>query len=611
MVTASARRAALLALLVLFALPSAAHALSWKECSDFKGVRCSSVTVPLDRGGALPGTVALRLATIGKAKGRTLLYLSGGPGGAGVSEMLGVMSEVQGLQRRFRVVGFDQRGTGRSGLLRCPKLEKDPQLHNTQAAAECAASLGPARAHYTTADSVQDIEAIRQALGVDKLTLFGISYGTELGLAYTRAYPQHVDKLVIDSVLDPDDTDPFFTSSYRNMDPSLQGLCPNHCDGISADPGADLAKLVQQLLATPMHSVAYDGKGRAHKVTVSRNALLHLMFDTDYAPAMRAAIPSAVKSALAGDAAPLARLIYGSAPLEDLGSPSEFSAARYAAICEETPLPWDPTTPLAQRPALAQQRLAAMGPNAFLPFDPAAALEDEVELCLDWPDPNAPPPTPQPFPNVPTLILQGGEDLRTPPEESARVAARLPDVKRVVVPGVGHAVTGDDPSGCGEAVLLDFVDGKSGPTTCKRDPTRVPATLYPPADFAQLPAGKGLPAKVGRTVGAIAAAIDDARFVLSPAVLTNSGGGLRGGSWSVHESTLRFDRFEAVRGVTLTGGGDRAIRLHIGGSKAAKGDVTLRAGGHLTGTLGGRAIKVVLHSSDAATARARASALAR
>jgi pimeloyl-ACP methyl ester carboxylesterase len=269
MVTASARRGALLALLVLFVLPSAAHALAWKACPDFEGVRCSSVTVPLDRSGALPGSIALRLATVGKAKGSTLLYLSGGPGGAGVSELLGVMSEVDGLERRYRVIGFDQRGTGRSGLLRCPKLERDKHLSSTTAAAECANTLGPARAHYTTADSVQDMEAIRQALGVDKLTLFGISYGTELALAYARAYPQHVEKMVIDSVLDPDDTDPFFTSGYRNMSPSLKGLCPDHCEGISADPGADLATLVKQLLVRPIHSVAYDGKGKAHKVTIT------------------------------------------------------------------------------------------------------------------------------------------------------------------------------------------------------------------------------------------------------------------------------------------------------------------------------------------------------
>ena len=59
------------------------------------------------------------------------MYLSGGPGGAGVSEMLSVLSGLPQLERRFQLIGYDQRGTGRSGLLRCPRLERDPHLRDT------------------------------------------------------------------------------------------------------------------------------------------------------------------------------------------------------------------------------------------------------------------------------------------------------------------------------------------------------------------------------------------------------------------------------------------------------------------------------------------------
>ena len=73
------------------------------------------------------------------------------------------------------------------------------------------------------------MEAIRAELGVDKLTLFGISYGTELAIAYARAYPQHVERLILDSVVDYDDRDPFFTVGFRAMGPSLKSLCPLRC----------------------------------------------------------------------------------------------------------------------------------------------------------------------------------------------------------------------------------------------------------------------------------------------------------------------------------------------------------------------------------------------
>src|SRR3954452_20840495 len=266
MVKGTARRAILPALLALLALPNAAQAaLKWGSCVDFRGVRCATLKVPLDRTGADPGTVPLRIAKTGRKSGATLMYLSGGPGGAGVSEMLSIIPLVPGLEKHFRLIGYDQRGTGRSGLLRCPRLEKDRHLRNTAAAEECANTLGAAPHHYTTADSVEDMEAIRQKLGVAKLTLFGISYGTELGLAYARAHPDHVKRLILDSTVDADDSDPFETVNFRAMAPTLRALCPSKCKDISADPAADLARLVAQLRAKPMQAFAYDSLGRSHR----------------------------------------------------------------------------------------------------------------------------------------------------------------------------------------------------------------------------------------------------------------------------------------------------------------------------------------------------------
>ncbi len=253
------RRAVLTALLVaasLFALPNAAQAeLRWGDCVDFDGFSCATLSVPLDRTGVDPGTINLRIGRVGKTSGKTLMYLSGGPGGAGFSEMLSVLPSFPYLIDNFRLIGYDQRGTGRSGLLRCPRLEKDPQLRDTAAAAECAEQIGIARRHYTTPDSVQDIEAIRAELGVEQLTLFGISYGTELALAYARAYPQHVERLVLDSVVDYDDPDPFFTAGMRAMGPSLKSVCPLRCSYLTPDPGAELGQLVAKLHTQPMQAL--------------------------------------------------------------------------------------------------------------------------------------------------------------------------------------------------------------------------------------------------------------------------------------------------------------------------------------------------------------------
>ena len=77
---------------------------------------------------------------------------------------------------------------------------------------------------------------MRKALGVEKLTLFGISYGTKLALAYARAHPEHVERIALDSVLEPDDADAFGREPYQAMAPTLAALCPDRCRGVTADP---------------------------------------------------------------------------------------------------------------------------------------------------------------------------------------------------------------------------------------------------------------------------------------------------------------------------------------------------------------------------------------
>ena len=241
--------AAALALLVVCS-PAVAR-LRWSACRDVEA-ECARLRVPLDRSGAVRGSVPLRVARFGgPARGRpTLLYLSGGPGGAGVREFDSVLFELASLERRYRLVSYDQRGTGYSGVLRCPELERDPRLRSPAAGAACANRLGARRAFYGTRDSVEDIEALRRELGAEKLTLLGISYGTKLALAYARAYPERVERLALDSVLDPDDADAFGLEPYRAMGATLAALCTAPC--ASADPVGDLARLADRLRVAPL-----------------------------------------------------------------------------------------------------------------------------------------------------------------------------------------------------------------------------------------------------------------------------------------------------------------------------------------------------------------------
>ena len=167
-------------------------------------------------------------------------------------------------------------------------------------------------------------------------------------------------------------------------------------------------------------------------------------------------------------------------------------------MCEETPLPWPRGAPFGERAQRARDQAAALGPGAFFPFAYEEAKADEIDLCLHWAEASAPPATGGAYPKVPALVLQGGEDLRTPPAGSARVAAAL-GAQRVVVPGVGHAVVGGDPSRCGIRRLFAFLRGRPAAAPLPAGADRG-ARHRRAADRAE-PAGSGWPGCAGARGG--------------------------------------------------------------------------------------------------------------
>ena len=143
---------------------------------------------------------------------------------------------------------FDQRGTG-TDPLRCPALQRSvgssditPPAPDTVEA--CAKTLGDQRRFYTTADTVADLELLRDALVADKLTIDGVSYGTYVAERYALAHPERVQRLVLDSVLPHDDIDPLSLVPIRATARVLRDACePLHCP---SDPADDLSAVVAQ-----------------------------------------------------------------------------------------------------------------------------------------------------------------------------------------------------------------------------------------------------------------------------------------------------------------------------------------------------------------------------
>jgi len=255
----------------------AAAAGPFKPCARASPLLCAKITVPLDRSGAVPGTISLhaeRLRPRGPRQG-AMFALAGGPGEAASPYIFDWAFTFAPALRNRDLVVFDQRGTGLSGALRCRGLfvpvTRTP-LEQAQAAERCAQTLGPRRAFYTTRDSVDDIDAVRRAVGVDKITLFGVSYGTKVALGYAAKYPQHVERLVLDSVVEPNGPGAFGQESLAAIPRVLRTLCLRGCEGVTKDVLDDLKAVLASMRGGLLHGPLVGVDGRRQRARIGRFA---------------------------------------------------------------------------------------------------------------------------------------------------------------------------------------------------------------------------------------------------------------------------------------------------------------------------------------------------
>ena len=194
--------------------------------------------------------------------------------------------------------------------------------------------------------------------------------------------------------------------------------------------------------------------------------LFNILLSGDLNPTLRAELPGALTSARRGDTAPLIRLAARSAGIIELGSQAageEFSDTVFAAtLCEEGTFPWERSAGAQVRSQQARALVRSLGDGPFYPFLAASALDtDIIELCLGWPAITAPPAPPGPLPNVPTLVIDGTADVRTPLEDAAKLAAQIPAAQVLAIPYTGHSALGGDqtPEKCGQRGVAQFFAG--------------------------------------------------------------------------------------------------------------------------------------------------------
>ena len=206
---------------------SAPQQLNWQPCTvSGASMQCASLAVPLDyrhpSGRKITLALSMVPATAPQAERQgDLLVNPGGPGGAGRYLAASVaLSLDQKVASEYNIIGFDPRGVGASvPALRCapsffagvrpdyiPANQAAEQVLLGRAktyAADCEQRFGWLLPHMTTADSARDMDSIRAALGQQKISYLGYSYGTYLGQVYATMFGSRVRRMVLDSTVDP------------------------------------------------------------------------------------------------------------------------------------------------------------------------------------------------------------------------------------------------------------------------------------------------------------------------------------------------------------------------------------------------------------------------
>ena len=426
-----------------------AHAMGgrapqWKPCAEDKTVQCATLAVPVDwaqpYGPSVAIAVARRPAAEAKNRIGTLVVNPGGPGGSGVDFTLDSAFFSAELRRRFDIVGFDPRGISRSHPIVCtttlltaapPPMISTAQeydafvAYNRRLAADCARRTGPLYGHVDTLSVVRDLEAVRAALGEEKISFYGASYGTLLGQQYAERYPQRIRAMVLDSVMDHTvDTDGFLGGEAVTAQDSFDEFvawCGRSTE--CAVHGRDVRELWTGLLASARRGTLRDPNDTTYFLSLYE--LVGVAFSSMYDPQWHA-LGHFIKEASGG-----ARTELGRAAAVDV---SEHNF--HAIFCSDWSMPVAGYADLRAR----LDRIAAKSPQ--MPFSPLAL--SSTFGCLGRPGPPANPQRALSAARTgPVLLVNARHDPATPYAWAQHVAAQLgPKATLLTYEGWGHTVYG-------------------------------------------------------------------------------------------------------------------------------------------------------------------------
>ena len=416
-------------------------ALTWQRCDGPRGAECATLAVDSETTGTWQVPV-IRLPATGSRIG-VLFANPGGPGISGVSYLQDWGQTLSTLRRSFDIVSFDPPGVGGSVPdSRCLTESQKaairdqpsaPRTRGERATAfrlarligeECQARLGPALADVSTLNAAAVMDAVREALGEERIAYLGFSYGTLLGAVYADRYPDRTWRMVLDGAMDPSlDYDAVRRDQAVALDVATRRFssdCVRHANcPLTGNSAQDLRTL--QDLVSALDEEPFRHRGRELSGLRALNLIQSSMYYPPYGwRVLRKVLGPALED---GNLVPFLRAAYSPDNMVNPADPEYLSV-----VCEDLATSRDPSA----IPALARNwaRIAPLN---------GASRAWSTAPCATW-------PTRQPaLPSRlaaegsgPILVIGTRYDPATPVKWARSLAGMLANAGYVEWDGDGH-----------------------------------------------------------------------------------------------------------------------------------------------------------------------------
>jgi pimeloyl-ACP methyl ester carboxylesterase len=412
-------------------------------------VQCGTLKVPenynLPNGEKISVNFAV-LPAIDNSQNKTpLMFLAGGPGQAAVELAAHIFTTFNEIRKSHDIILVDQRGTGKSHPLECDDNSTSnvydiiPENFSEQELKDCLAQFKGDFSQYNSENAIRDFDAVRGALGHNKIHIYGGSYGTRAGLVYMRMFPDSLKSVVLDSVGPIEVPIGTFGQSAARSFNLLLDSCQNddHCNAAYPDLATEYKAVVARLEQAPIKlEIAHPRLGTKTDFVLSRSKFISNLRLQLYSMQTRTLVPLIIHQAFLGNYQPMIGLI----AMSD-GGIGMYVGLTLNIVCNE------------DLPKITQAMFTADANNDFGGNDSHNAW---LQACPLWPKYSVD----ESFynsvtANIPTLILSGNLDPVTPPSNGEKSAATLTNSHHIVSKHSAHIVAS---TACGVDIVNEFLE---------------------------------------------------------------------------------------------------------------------------------------------------------